>query len=986
MLQADDAVVLRSYSERYAVLRRQKDPTPLLGLGRDLFNWLNGSQKWLERSLGNVSGEIQIELRVPAHPNDTEQAFINAPWELLAGGSGFLALERVFAITRRLGVPAAPHAVDHGDLKTVFMAASPLGSSELDYEEEEYAILEATKGLKVELIVEDSGHLDYLAQRLFEHAPIDVVHLSGHGRPTDQGVRLVMEDMGGNSVDVSPDDIRKEFSVNRPPLVIVSTCHSAEQASAAAPLAIALIQQGFDAVVGWGGPVYDHDATEFARALYQQLASGQTLAVAAAEARLAVYQKGQGQETLGRDWHLARVYLGPSGGGRLCAPGAKRRPTTRAIGNREQAHKKFVEARNNPRATKTPHLDVADPDAFVGRRRETQEIMRCFREGSHAGILIQGQGNLGKSSLAWRVHDRLRSQHYEHVLIYGPPDASFVLEQVIEKCPPEMQTGLAATWRQPVADHPASLKLALQALLTGPLADKPVLLILDDLEQALETPASGQVHTPVAAEWVAPLRAIIEAFDATLGQTQSRLLITSRYTFELKDAHGRDLAGKLLTISLQPMELRTRAKQQRARLRVGQKTNLDAATLKLLERCQSASVGNPGFQDVLTGIVLEDAEAGERALDEVEAYLKDGSKPEDTETAAFLNDLVIATLLDTALSQEEQTFLKVASLFALPVPESALAAVATEVGITVVSSHIARLSGLSLLDRPLDPATGERYHLVNRLARPELARRAKTTSHVPEPFARIDPGPLPLAEREIAILAKAALPVLKAAENLVRLGPTALELARLAAAAGDAATLDDATSAAIFWLGGKTSAEQQYRLAAWAIDDVLEDLGHTPSTLLLRHAGNCARSAGHAEMSKAWLKRGLDNGADPKAQAALWLEWVDDCLQRGEIAEAEAWLSKARERFEALGDKRHLAITQGQISDILYHRGDLDEALRIRREVVLPAFEALGDTRHSAIAQDKISDILFQRGDLDEALRIRREVVLPAFEALGDTR
>ena len=61
VLQADDAVVLRSYSERYAVLRRQKDPTPLLGLGRDLFNWLNGSQKWLERSLGNVSGEIQID-------------------------------------------------------------------------------------------------------------------------------------------------------------------------------------------------------------------------------------------------------------------------------------------------------------------------------------------------------------------------------------------------------------------------------------------------------------------------------------------------------------------------------------------------------------------------------------------------------------------------------------------------------------------------------------------------------------------------------------------------------------------------------------------------------------------------------------------------------------------------------------------------------------------------------------------------------------
>ena len=38
-------------------------------------------------------------------------------------------------------------------------------------------------------------------------------------------------------------------------------------------------------------------------------------------------------------------------------------------------------------------------------------------------------------------------------------------------------------------------------------------------------------------------------------------------------------------------------------------------------------------------------------------------------------------------------------------------------------------------------------------------------------------------------------------------------------------------------------------------------------------------------------------------------------------------------------------MTQGQIADVLYRRGELDEALRIRREEELPVFERLGDVR-----------------------------------------
>ena len=60
----------------------------------------------------------------------------------------------------------------------------------------------------------------------------------------------------------------------------------------------------------------------------------------------------------------------------------------------------------------------------------------------------------------------------------------------------------------------------------------------------------------------------------------------------------------------------------------------------------------------------------------------------------------------------------------------------------------------------------------------------------------------------------------------------------------------------------------------------------------------------------------------------------------------------------------------GKIADILSARGELDEALRIRREEELPVYERLGDVRERAVTMGNIADILYARGDLDEALRI----------------
>ncbi|MCC6694542.1 MAG: metallophosphoesterase, partial [Candidatus Hydrogenedentes bacterium] len=153
---------------------------------------------------------------------------------------------------------------------------------------------------------------------------------------------------------------------------------------------------------------------------------------------------------------------------------------------------------------------------------------------------------------------------------------------------------------------------------------------------------------------------------------------------------------------------------------------------------------------------------------------------------------------------------------------------------------------------------------------------------------------------------------------------------------------------------------------------------------------NVAQRAGDVKQMEtaAREKLGLDRAAGRERGAALANGLIADILSsRGDLDEA---LRIRKEEqlpvFERLGDVRSRAVTMGQICDILEARGDLDEALRIRKEEVLPTFQKLGDPRLCAVEKGRIADILSARGDLDEALRIRKEEELPVYERLGDVR
>ncbi|MDG4556380.1 MAG: hypothetical protein P9F19_03140, partial [Candidatus Contendobacter sp.] len=97
------------------------------------------------------------------------------------------------------------------------------------------------------------------------------------------------------------------------------------------------------------------------------------------------------------------------------------------------------------------------------------------------------------------------------------------------------------------------------------------------------------------------------------------------------------------------------------------------------------------------------------------------------------------------------------------------------------------------------------------------------------------------------------------------------------------------------------------------------------------------------------------------------------------LAERSRRIAVLREAIaaEPPPDDEILGLLLDELAGLLASIGELDEALRIRREEELPVYERLGDVRARAVTLGKIADVLQDRGELDEALRIRREEELP---------
>ncbi|HRF44502.1 MAG TPA: hypothetical protein PLD30_09735, partial [Candidatus Competibacteraceae bacterium] len=470
----------------------------------------------------------------------------------------------------------------------------------------------------------------------------------------------------------------------------------------------------------------------------------------------------------------------------------------------------------------------------------------------------------------------------------------------------------------------------LRALLEGPCRElvkddsgrvthRPVLLILDDLERILCDPGPGGLHR-VQPEWVPVLRAVVEAFAEA--DSDSRLLITSRFRFTLPQQDDRDLADALFALHLPPMET-AESRQQAARKArpAGQAKAVPDETRT--QRCIALAQGNPGLQDRLFSLSLQDPAACDQALTAMEHYLA-GHNPDQETVRTFLENLAIDHSL-ALLKPGERELLRAATLFELPVPRAVLAALAKTLALDAGEPCGVRLFGLGLWDvypglvQHAEPATA-----VNALVRPLAGT---------------------LTGSEIQALAGVALPKLFAdwggADGSRRPYPADYELARLAVLVGSPLGLEVTAEPAIRWLGGQFRYPEAAKLAQQAMACLDRHQVEIPLALL-RVAGEACVQVGDTPTARGAYQRALGRlddlqtqGQTPDTEDHAYLLAVHGRLliQDGEPDRALEFLEQAKQLLSTdQRFRREHSIVLGDIARIKVDKGEVDEALKLHQD------------------------------------------------------
>ena len=248
LIEPADVALLTGLACRYVrAVQANADRGVFAGLGRELYRWLDGDQGQLTALLDGAARPLVFEVQGRRSPSDAAWAVLRAPFELLASpGGGFLAEDALarFCVARRLGPPGQPSGLGDFRLGLAFMASSPRGQHELDYEAEEAAILNAVGEPRVDLTVDDTGNPEQLGHRLaaLSKTPVQVVHLSCHGLnnwradPEAPGVPVLLteNDLGGGHPTTAAD-LARLLKVT-PRLLFVSACLTATGADASGHL------------------------------------------------------------------------------------------------------------------------------------------------------------------------------------------------------------------------------------------------------------------------------------------------------------------------------------------------------------------------------------------------------------------------------------------------------------------------------------------------------------------------------------------------------------------------------------------------------------------------------------------------------------------------------------------------------------------------------------------------------------------------------
>ncbi|MEN7343903.1 MAG: CHAT domain-containing protein, partial [Pseudomonadota bacterium] len=679
-------------------------------LGRDLFTHIDGPDRVLARLAAQArksddAWSLTVRLVDINDGLDAQHPAARWLWTSLHDGQRYLALEDQIQVAVQLGPieKRVPRPLARAGVRVLFMAYSPEGVQPvLDYEQEEEQVLAALeaplKANRATVHVVEEGSVSALEQRL-RAAEYDVVHLSGHGLMTKNGPCLVMENDLGARDDVSPEVLLRAFKQGRkmPALVMISSCHSAEQTGEIPSLASALVAGGVPSVIGWVRPIRDDIASSAAAELYRRLCDGLPPAIAVRHARQVLFDQGEAGR---RAWATLHLITRDAQGFSLdehapplesVAPGAE--ATYRYLG--ESGRMKVLEK------------------GFVGRRREMQQSLRVLRSGRDAGerpvagVLLYGLKGIGKSCLAARVLDRHQQDTGDVgvVVIHGRLDDATVLESfttLIDRWGDVVARAELSNGEVPVIDR-------VQRLLAGVWRQRSVVIVLDDFEQNVDPRLQGPARLQ---SYAASLVAVL------LRQCRidrPKLLITSTATFDTLPNESKSLVeipvGALAVAATQKLWIR------------GKDNELQYFTPQSWQSLANRLGRNARVLDwartLLRGESPEDLQS---VLQASEAQLQwaPGKIP-NAESQQRLAELFLRTLAykraKSQLSPDVLTFVERARVFEVAVPLDALKPLTEGLAIDL-DQHLVALQNLGLLE--VGQFKGHRAHRVSPLVVPEF--------------------------------------------------------------------------------------------------------------------------------------------------------------------------------------------------------------------------------------------------------------------------
>jgi tetratricopeptide (TPR) repeat protein len=645
-------------------------------IGQELYTWLNGSDGVLDRK---INGRANILLAI-----SVQDKLAHLPWKLLHDGTNFLIDRSILPVrwVRQSSHSTATISIenrqpDNRPLRLFFMATDPESSSypSLSYETEEAQILQMNEG-DIVLKVEDSGCLQIAKTSWGRYGEnyFDIFHLTGHA-DIDSDTRtsfFVTEQETGEEQKSSIEDIVRTFDNSFPKLIFLSGCHSARAAIAGSipSLAEALIRQGngLKAVLGWGR---DTEATRASVILYRALNNGRSLFTALASTYQDLLRNSE------NGWHLLRLYIGDTLPNKFVTPpatdGRARAPviplTSETFGSGK----------------------VADMNSFVGRRRQIQRCLKVLRASTYStekvGVIIQGFGGYGKSSLAARLRHRLSDyvpivfDLQENIL-----DArSFTNKLSDELAKTQYPVDVIKIIQDQDKDRefPSRLTILLEQLREVE-PRKKFLFIFDDFERALELIDGNSEVTQFNNE---EARRVLSSLLAAIRTTypETRVVITSRY--DLPDLPDFPEKRYLVTEPLSEMSMADRKKK----LKFLTAFNSNTVDRQWQERAERIADGNPRLLEWLNDILSESTLNNEEILQRLESLENDLGDLRET----VLAEELIRQLNDRDQLQGIKQILVRGLIFEIPVPPEALEEVCRE--INDFQQHIRKAIKLGLL-------------------------------------------------------------------------------------------------------------------------------------------------------------------------------------------------------------------------------------------------------------------------------------------------